>query len=63
MDILHQAVWNELKNTLAEWDEQNNRAALNQYVDKGRLNWLRAKIIDLCARLDKLDNPSPFFYP
>lgn len=52
--MLHQAVWNELKNTLAEWDEQTSRASLNLNVDKGRMNWLRAKIIDLCSRLDAI---------
>lgn len=55
MDLLYQAIWNELKNTLAEWDEQNNRAALNLDVDKGRLGWLRAKITDLCSRLDAIE--------
>lgn len=53
-DLLRDALVNELSNTLAEWDRLTDRAERNQWVDKGRMNWFRVKITDLCSRLDAI---------
>ena len=52
-DILHDAICNELRLALDEWTALLDASDRNQPVNKGRMDWLRRKIIDLCARLDR----------
>lgn len=53
MDMLKDAIWNELKNTLYEWDMMNESIERNEarYTKSDHAK-LRAKITDLEARLE-----------
>lgn len=52
MDILHQAVWNELYQSMLRWDDMVGRSEANLSIEKNKMNRERLKILDLCARLD-----------
>lgn len=56
MNLYQQAVWNELKNTLAAWDllvERSQNYQTAHEVPKARLDALWHKINGLMAKLDQ----------
>lgn len=55
MDLLKQAVCNELRATLARWDLLNDMLTRGEAVDKNEHTNLRLKIQSLEHRLDVLD--------
>lgn len=56
MDIYKQAVWNELKNTMAAWDimiEKSQTEGTAHLVTKEQIDRMRHKINGLMSQLDE----------